>query len=133
MQADQITLAVDPLNNGTTVNETFTRFEEFQNRAVYIGEGHLPDARNTIGIYRTFPTKTGNFKGVCKTAVKSTLDVEVAGVDSNTTITAPIIMDLSFSVPVGVTTAELVKARQRLIALLDDDSFMNALNVQLMV
>lgn len=133
MQPNQLVLDVDPQNNATVVEETYTRYEEYQNRAAYIGASHTPDNRDTISIYRTFPTKNGNFKGVAKSAVKLTKDLEVAGVDSSTTLTAPIILDLSFSVPVGATTADVKHARQRLIALLDDDSIMDALNVQLMV
>jgi hypothetical protein len=133
MQPDQLVLPVDPLNNGTVVNETFTRFEAYQNRTSYIGPLHAPDARNTLAIYRTFPTKSGNFKGTAKTSVKFTEDLQVAGVDSSTTLTAPIILDLSFSVPIGATIADVKHLRQRLMALIDNDSFMDALNVQLMV
>lgn len=130
MQADTITLAVDVLNNDVNVNKAFTRYQEFENRSVYIGPGHLPEARNLIGFYRTFPTKVGNFKGVLKTAMKFTKDVEVAGVDSASTITSPIIIDVTFSVPVGVTTAELVELRQHVVAALDSDTLMNSLNIQ---
>lgn len=133
MQADQLVLPVDTQNTGVTTNETYTRYEEYQNRSVYIGAAHAPDARDMVAIYRTFPTKSGNFKGTSKSAVKLTYDHEVAGVDSSSTITAPVILDISFSVPVGVTAAQLTLIRQRAIALLDDDAFMNALNLQLMV
>lgn len=132
MQPNTLTLGVDVANNATVVNETYTRYEEYQNRAVYIGANHLPDDRDTLSIYRTFPTKTGNFKGTAKSAVKFTKDVQVAAVDSST-ITAPIILELSFSVPVGTSTADLVHARQRLLALIDTDSFMDSLNTQLMI
>lgn len=133
MQPDQLTLSVDALNNGTPANEIYTRYEEYQNRAAYIGSSHKTDARDLLAIYRTFPTKSGNFKGTAKSSVKFTKDLSVAGVDSTTLITAPIILELSFSVPVGVSNAELKHARQRMLALLDTDSFMDSLNIQLMV
>lgn len=133
MQADALQLSVDATNTGAPSTETYTRYEEFQNRASYIGVGHTPDDRDLMAIYRTFPTKAGNFKGTGKSAVKLTRDVQVAGVDSSTTITSPIILDCSFSVPVGTPVAELKHARQRMIAILDDDIFMDSLNVQLMV
>lgn len=133
MQANQLTLSVDAGNNGTPANETYTRYEEYQNRSTYIGANHTPDDRDLLAIYRTFPTKTGNFKGTAKSSVKFTKDVEVAGVDSNTTIASPIIVECSFSVPVGASAAELKHARQRIIAALDNDSFMDSLNIQLMV
>lgn len=133
MQPDQLVLAVDVANNGTLVSETFTRYEEYQNRSKYIGSGHTPGSRNEFGIYRSFPTKTGNFKGVGKTSVKLTIDKSVVGVDSSTSITAPVILEVSFSVPVGVSDADMKHYRQRLIALLDSDTFMDSLNLQLMV
>lgn len=133
MQPASIVLSVDAENNASPANETYTRYEEYQNRAAYIGSDHALDNRNTLAIYRTFPTKSGNFKGTAKSSVKFTQDVSVAGVDSSTTITAPIILDLSFSVPVGATSADLIHVRQRLLALIDNDSFMDSLNLQLMV
>lgn len=133
MQPDSITLPVDTLNNGTTQNETYTRFEEFQNRATYIGSSHSPDHRDTLSLYRSFPTKTGNFKGVSKTSVKFSKDYTIVGVDSSTTLTAPIIIEISVAAPVGITTDALKTARQRAIALLDLDSVMEPLNSQLMV
>lgn len=133
MLANQIDLSVDATNVGTPATQSYDRYEEFQNRSVYIGADHLPEARNMFAVYRTFPTKSGNFKGVSKSAVKFTQDAEVPGVDSATTLTAPIIIEVSFSVPVGCTNAELMEMRQRAIAALDDDTLMDALNVQLMV
>lgn len=133
MLADQITLSVDAENNGTPAPEVFTRYEEFQNRATYITGSHTPDARNQMSVYRTFPTRSGNFKGVEKTALKFTEDTEVAGVDSASTLKAPSIAEIAFSFPVGATAAFKKHMRQRVIAALDDDTLMDALNVQLMI
>lgn len=133
MQADQIVIAVDAANDANPANETYTRYQEFPDRSTYIGTAHVPEDRDVIAMYRTFPTRSGNFKGVSKSAVKLTKDVEVAGVDSSTTLTAPIIIDVSFSIPVGATAAEVLHARQRAVALLDTDSVMDKLNTQLMV
>lgn len=133
MQGDQLTLSVDVANDSNPVSEVYTRYQEFENRSVYIGADHLPEARNLLALYRTFPTKVGNFKGVLKTSIKFTQDQEVPGVDSSTTITSPAILDLTFSVPVGTTAADLTHLRQRLLALLDDDTFMDSLNIQQVV
>lgn len=133
MQPNTINLDVDYLNNASTTAEAYERFEEFQNRSIYIGANHSPALRDTISMYRSFPTKNGNFNGTQKTAVKLTLDVSVPGVDSETTLIAPAIVEVSFSVPVGVTQAEILKIRQRAIALLDLDTVMDPLNYQLMV
>lgn len=133
MQADQITLSVDAGNTGSPADETFSRRDEFQNRSVYIGSDHLPEARNELTLYRTYPTKSGNFKGTLKSAMKFTQDIEVPGEDSNTSLTAPMIVEVSFSLPVGVTSALATHARQRAIAALDDDTLMYALNITQMV
>lgn len=133
MQPDQIILPVDVLNNGTAVNLTMTRYEESVNKSVYISPTHVPELRDTLGLYRTQPTKSGNFKGVAKSALKLTKDVLVAGVDSTTTLTAPMIIDVSFSIPVGAVEADVEELRQRVIAALDNSVLMRGLNTQLMV
>lgn len=127
MLNNELTLPVDVLNNGTLVNTVFTRFDgSNQNRSVYIGPSHTLEARELLGFYRTPPKKSGNYKGSAKCAVKLTSDVEVPGVDSSTTLTAPEIADLQFSLPVGITLAQAKVIRQRLIALLDNDTVMDA-------
>lgn len=133
MLDNTITLAVDELNDTNTVNHVFDRFEEYSNRSVYIGANHALTARDTLSFYRSFPKASGNFKGVAKTAFKFTQDLVVDGVDGIAQLTSPIITEVSFSVPVGVTAAEQMIARQRNIALLDDDTLMAALMNQLMV
>lgn len=128
-----LTLAVDVLNNGTTGNQVYSRYSEYQNRSVYIGNGHSVAAKNTLSFYRAFPTKTGNFLGTAKSSFKVTEDIQVPGVDAATTLTVPVIAEVSFSFPVGTTAAKQLEIRQRLLALLDNDSLMVALNNQLMV
>lgn len=133
MQPQELTLQVDPLNDDTIVPELYVRSDYFQNRSQYIGASHALDARDTIGLYRSYPTKNGNFKGVQKTAVKFTQDVTVNGVEGGTTLSAPVIGEINFSIPVGAPSADALKLRQRMIAILDDDTTMDALNLQLLV
>lgn len=133
MQPDEITLSVDELNNATLVDETLSRFEENLNRSVYVGENHTVVTKDTLTFYRTFPKQNGNFRGVAKTSCKFSRDMAVAGVDSLTTISAPIIIEISFSIPVGVSAADVLLHRQRAIALLDQDAVMTPLNGQLMI
>jgi hypothetical protein len=133
MQPDQITLAVDELNNATTVDEVYDRFDEFQNRSVYITEHHLVGAHDTLTLYRTFPKANGNFKGTAKSAAKFSTEILVDGVDGLAQITAPVILEVSLSLPVGTTDAQAMIARQKAVALLDLDSIMVPLNSQLMV
>lgn len=134
MQPNTITLSVDKLNDAVApVSEDYERFEEFLNRSVYVGANHSPAARDTITLYRTFPTKNGNFNGVQKSAIKLSEDVSVVGVDSATTLTAPMIMEISFSFPVGVSAADQLAFRQRGLSTIDLDSVVTPLNNQLMV
>lgn len=136
MQPNVITLSVDALNDETTtanVNVNFTRFDEYQNRTVYIGDNHQMDAKDTLTFYRSTPTSNGNFKGVMKTSVKFTKDVVVTGVDGVSSLTAPIILEVSFSVPVGASAAALLLARQTALALVDRDDIMDSLNRTLMI
>lgn len=133
MQPNAITLAVDELNNASLVNYVFTRFEEYQNRAVYIGEDHTIAQKDSLSMYRTFPKTSGNFKGVGKTSVKFSKDITVLGVDGVSNLTSPIIVEVSFSIPVGATAAQCLIARQRALALLDRDDIMVPLNEQLMI
>lgn len=131
MLDNSITLPVDETNaGGATTGHLFTRHEEYQNRSLYIGNGHLPgEARNQLTFYRTAPKPSANFKGTRKTSVKLTRDCVVTGVDGSQ-LTAPRIVEVSFSFPVGTAAADVVLDRQTILALLDSDSIMDALNVQ---
>lgn len=128
MLDNTITLAVDELNNDSTVDHIYTRIDQFQDRTVYQGPDHSLALRETMSVYRTKPNRSGNFHGVAKTSVKFTKDISVEGVDSTTAITAPMITTISFSFPVGVTDAEVLEERQKVLALLDMDTIMNRLN-----
>lgn len=130
MLDNTITLPVDVLNNNTPVNEAFSRYDEYQNRSVYIGPGHALDARNQMTLYRTLPKQAGTFRGVAKSAIKFSADVVVSGTDTSD-ITASEIGEISFSLPVGTTAARAKALRQRMIALLDDDALCAALTERL--
>lgn len=133
MLENTITLAVDKLNTGVTTNVVFSRQEEYQNRAKYISPAHTLAKRDTLDVYRTFPTKTKDFNGVAKSGFKFTVDTEVPGVDTSVTRISPQIAEVSFSLPIGFTTAQLIELRQRIIALLDNDALMLRLNERLEV
>lgn len=133
MQPNTISLVVDEANSGSgQVTHDFSRYEQIGNKSTYIGALHSFASRDKIDMFRTFPTRSGNYKGTQKSAVKFTKDLVVPGVDG-VNITSPIIMEVSFSVPVGVSRASLVAFRQRVVSLLDVDSIMDDLNLKLMV
>lgn len=136
MQADVITLTVDETNDGAAtpdVDHVYNRFEEHSNRSVYIEDNHQLTSQDKLTLYRTFPKASGNFKGTAKSTFKFAKDFQVLGVDGLASLTSPLIVEVSFSVPVGITVADQMVARQKAIALLDNDTIMASLMDQLMV
>lgn len=133
MLDNSITLQVDELNDTNLVAHAFSRFEEYQNRSIYTGSNHQLSAQDKLTFYRTFPKVSGNFAGTAKSAFKFAKDYPVDGVDGVASLTSPLIVEVSFSVPVGITVADQLIGRQRAIALLDDDTIMVPLMNQLMV
>lgn len=133
MLDNTITLAVDEANTASTTDHVYTRYDEYQNRSVYIGSAHALDDRDMMAFYRTSPKPAGNFKGVAKSAIKFTKDIVVEGVDGVAQLTSPIIFEISASIPVGATEAQRILARQTAIAALDDDTLMAKLMAQLTV
>lgn len=133
MQPNSIILPVDKLNTGVTTDETFGRYDEYQNRTIYTGDGHSLSSDNKLTMYRTFPKPSGNFKGVGKSSYKFTKDFTVLGVDGLAQLTAPLIVEVNFSIPVGISDADVLEARQRALALLDIDTIMDDLNIGLVI
>jgi len=124
MQENTITLAVDETNTGSTTDITYRRYEEGQNKAVYVSPDNTLLNRDQLAFFRSLPKVNGNFRGMAKSSAKFTQDLEVPGVDSSTDLTVPMIVEVSMSLPVGATAAEALLGRQRAIALLDDDAVM---------
>lgn len=133
MLDNAITIAVDEGNTGVTADQTFSRYEEYLNRSVYVAGDHSLVSPHTLSFYRTQPKANGSFRGMAKSAFKFSESISVAGVDSSITLEAPLIAEMSFSIPVGATAAQVVEMRQRIVALLDGDILMNKLNLQLEV
>lgn len=136
MLSNTITLAVDEDNDGGTtpaIEHIYSRFDEYQNRSEYIHANHTVATRDKLGFYRTFPKTNGNFRGTQKCAVKLTKDYSVDGVDTETTLVRPAIGEIGFSFPVGLTPAQTLEFRMRLVAVILDDSVMGPLTDQLMI
>lgn len=122
MQPQIITLAVDLLNTGSSTDVVYTRFDQYQNRSVYHAAGHTPLMRDMMTLYRTPSKKSGNFPGVQKSSMKFTKDYAVAGVDTETTLVATAIHEVSSSIPLGVSSADQLVIRQTGIAAQDQDA-----------
>lgn len=132
MQPNEITLPVDEENNSSPTNHVFSRYDTQTNRSIYVGPDHTMTTRNLLALYRSIPKPNGNFRGVAKTAAKFTRDVTVLGIDG-TPIVAPVIIEVSFAIPVGTPSAEILVERQKAVALLDLDSVMVSLNETQMI
>lgn len=134
-QPSEITLTVDTENDGVDPEEQVYALYDgsLQNRSIYIGAAHSLTSRDTLTLYRTAPKPNGNFLGVAKTAAKFSEDITVDGADGVSTLTAPMIREVSYSFPVGTSLAQQLAFRQRGIALEDLDSVMVPLNNQLMI
>lgn len=137
MQIDPITLEYDHDHDGgtTPLHELeFTRAEEAPGRSLYVSENHTLSLRDTLAFYRTNPKVNGMFKGVAKTSVKFTFDISVPStIGESSPVVAPMIVEASFSIPVGATPAQVLEIRQKLVALLNMDTQMDLLNNQLVV
>jgi hypothetical protein len=127
MQENSLTLSVNVDNDdGTTpaVDSVYTRQNVYQDRSEYIHEDHTLELRDKLGFYRTIPKANGNFRGTAKTSAKLTKDYVVSGVDASTTLVSPAIAEAGFSFPVGMTPAQTLEVRMRLVALILDDDIM---------
>lgn len=120
---ESLTLAVDIANNGTTVDKVYTYFDTFGQKRVYHSADHTLVDREELCFIRRMPSRSGNFLGTAKGTIKFTDDVVVAGADGSD-VKAPLIIEVSFSAPVGVTEGMLTERRQRVMAILDDDTHM---------
>lgn len=108
MQPNTIAYSFDHDNDGGTtaaVDVTLTRHAEELNKSTYRTAAHTTEAADTLNIYRTAPKRTGEFLGTQKVSVKRTKTMTVdtaSGLDSK----APMIAELAFSIPVGVSNAD---------------------------
>lgn len=132
MQPNVITLNVDESNDGITtadVDYVYNRYDTYSTRSIFNGDGHLPDMRKQLSLYRTPAKSNGNFRGTTKSAFKFTTDISVAGVDGTTTVTSPIIFEVSASIPLGATSAQVLLEQMKVVAALKHATFARDLNV----
>lgn len=130
---NSITLNVDETNDGATtanVDHVYERFETFNTRSVFHHSAHQPDLRNMLGFYRTPAKRNGNRRGSQKSSVKFTWDVIVPGVNGEDIIETQYI-EVNSSIPLGVPVSDVLKRRQHVVAILDNDTIMNNLNTKL--
>lgn len=116
---ESLTLPVDVANNGTIVNQVVDLFEAVTGRKEYHFQTHDFQSRDQLVFTRALPKVNGNFAGTRKAAFKLTKDTTVVGMDPSTQVKAPGILEISSSLPVGLSAADALLLRQRAIAILD--------------
>lgn len=124
-QPADITLSVDADGSGAgaAADEIYSNFDRFSNRSLYHAPGHTTVMRDTLTLYRTLPKPTSIFYGVQKSAAKFSKDVEVVS-PNGTTTRSPIIYELSASIPVGATAADILHLEERVKALIYNRNLM---------
>lgn len=130
MLSNELVLTVDETNDGITtanVNHTYRRLSDSAFKSEYIHSNHAVDLRDILTFNATPAKPQGNFRGVRRASFKFTKDITVAGADSTTTLTAPIILEVKVSIPTGATAAQLLIERQKAVTLLDDDAVVGPL------
>lgn len=128
MQANTLTLPVDTTNNGTTTNRNYNRYREEPEKTEYRGPDHAGIVQDTLTITRKSPTRNGNFLGAYRTKAQFAQSYDVIGLDGTTQKGINATISIEVVAPLGLTDAQLKELRQRALALLDNDTVMDALN-----
>jgi len=118
-----IALMVDEANDSTLVEHDLARDISVNRTSMYYDEDHTVASRNMLTFKSVLPKTSGNFYGTLRTNFKFTKDIVVTGVNGED-IKVPLIGEASFSLPSGVTPAEVLVLRQKMVALLDNDTVM---------
>jgi hypothetical protein len=108
MQPNTIAFTYDHDNDGGTtaaISSTVTRHSEELNKSTYRTSSHTEASPDTLNFYRTAAKRSGEFMGSQKVSVKRTKTM-VVDTASGLETKAPMINELSFSIPIGVTNAE---------------------------
>lgn len=136
MQPNTLNYTFDHDNDGGTAASSvvLTRHAEELNKSTYRYADHNnAGIQHVMQFYRTLPKRSGNFFGTEKSSVKRTKTVSVPGVDG-ADVSAPIISELSFSFPVGVTSGEKLSQLMEWIGYLSSSegkaAMIQLLNVQ---
>lgn len=120
MLENSYTLAVDEDLSGTGTTSIVLSTDEFYtHRRVYKEAAHTPAARKLVTVARTRPKKSGNYNGSEKVSLKSTRDYTVPNALA-ADISAPGLVELSTSFPVGVSAADRIKQLALLFAIATD-------------
>lgn len=131
MQPETITLT--PTVGATPESTAYNRFRYSGNSSTYATASSEVGAREVLQLSATQGKPSGAFKGQGKASLKMTTDIAATDSLGNST-KAPIIVEVSFSSPVGfVTASDLERARKRVANLLSQDTIIANLQRHLIV
>jgi len=127
MQLNTIVLQVDELDDAVLVPTTYTRFEEIQNRTTYLElDNHSSMKPRKLQLYRSPLSSPGLSFGKQKSAVKFTDGFDVLNKEGATVVENALV-NISFSLPVGLSDAQRTLVRERVVAMINDDTVMDSL------
>lgn len=121
MLANEITISVDALNSGSAAAVTLEKRTADVNKSVYAFPTSTLQKPDTLTVARTFAKRNGSYLGNSRAVVKLSMPVDVQNADGSSVVAASI-LEVSASLPVGITPAQTKLLRQRLIAFLDNDA-----------
>lgn len=134
MQADPLTFKVEEDGvhgtDGTgSATLSYTRHLENEHNTTYIkSDTHTRELRDQLQVYRNYAKPNGQSRGSDKCRLKFTVDREVTAADGVSTVVLPHIIEVSFSIPLGTTTAQMLALRERVAGALRNPDFTGSLN-----
>lgn len=112
-----------------TVNtRTYTADSYAANATVYVGPANTVSVVDQLRLARTSPKPTSEFSGVARTQSKLTKTLTLSGA---LTPTAPIIIEINASVPVGAAAADVDVAATDVGSFTSSTAFKNLLKTML--
>lgn len=132
MLTEEIQLNVDAKADGTTIPVAFTRFDgSIPNRSIYIQrDEHTLAHHRKLTFYRALPKKAGTSKGTAKCRFKFSSEHSIAGVDGTAVLTLPAIVEVAFSLPVGLSPEDTLFMVQQAVALMSSRSVIDPLTLR---
>lgn len=95
-----------------------TRYSEEKDKSTYHFTGATWASRKEVSFLRSLPKPSGSYPGNARGTVKITWDVEVVD-KAGSTIVAPIIATIQYSIPVGADSAVVTSHIAHMAAVLN--------------
>lgn len=111
------------LDGSATETLTYEKYiAESLNKVVFRSNHHTLQDRDLCELFRSFPKKNGLFPGMAKSTAKFTLDSTIPNT-AGEEMSAPVIVTVKCSVPLGTSPAVTDAMRSRLAAFVATDVF----------